>query len=53
MNHVVVVTVCGEPVVGLWCDRCLLPSRAAQVIVIQARLQVVHRCFGCGASEAA
>lgn len=44
---VVHVEVCGEPVTGLWCDRCMLPSVFAQFIRIAGRLQLMQQCYDC------
>lgn len=44
----VVVEICGDPVVGLWCPACLLPSRIALVLAIAGRPRVHTWCEQCG-----
>jgi len=45
---VVTVEVCGDPVVGVWCPACLLPSAVALVMLIARRPTVWVGCRDCG-----
>lgn len=45
----VAIEICGDPVTGLWCPTCLLPSRIALVLRIGGSKMHVHSwCDGCG-----
>lgn len=47
---VVTVAVCGEPVFGMWCDACSLPSAVGLVVLIQNSPRVWIGCADCGAT---
>lgn len=46
--EVVKVQVCGEPVFGVWCPRCALPSAVALVVIIGSCPQIAGKCLDCG-----
>ena len=48
--------VCGEPVRGVWCPRCSLPSAVAAFVLILVHgnvhgCQLIQACDDCGAEE--
>lgn len=50
-THVVVFTVCGEPVPGVWCGHCGLPSALAQMMAVGTRLILIQQCMDCGVTR--
>lgn len=45
---VVVVQACGDLVTGLWCNRCMLPSAVALVVLVGSSPQIASECLDCG-----
>ena len=41
------IELCGEPILGLWCERCLKPSGFSAVVLIAGAPCVIERCLDC------